>query len=245
MSHLRIVSHNAFWFQGAPFGTDRPGSPDQAILAALVEAYHRLRPDVLALQEIQDQATFERLAAALPTPGRYCPGGRLPQYGGAIFWSAGGFAADWRSSAEVPQRMWQMVNAHAGAGAVTICNIHLPSSRQLGREAAGRGRVRELLAVLDRADAPAVVLGDFNESPGGPVGASLAGRGYLDAAAATGLADRPTSLGGGRGDQIWIHGSLRERLAEYGVMDKAQLRPARGEKQCLSDHFPLWVTLKA
>jgi endonuclease/exonuclease/phosphatase family metal-dependent hydrolase len=245
MSELRIVSHNAFWFQGAPFGTDRPGSPDPAILAALVEIYRRLRPDVLALQEIQDECTFERLAAALAISGRYCPGGQLAQYGGAIFWRAGSFVADWRSSAVTPRRMWQMVQLRAASSTVRICNMHLPSSRQLGKEVAARARATELLAVLDGTGAPAVVMGDFNEAPGGPVGACFTARGYLDAAVVAGFGDRSTSLGGGRGDQIWIHGSLRGRLAEYGVVEKRVLKPAGRGKESLSDHFPLWVTLKA
>ena len=125
-------------------------------------------------------------------------------------------------------------------GAVRVGNIHLPSSRQLGRQAAAEQRLRELQAVLDRDDPPAVLLGDFNEQPGGAVGDCLGRRGYLDAAVLTGWADRPSSLGG-RGDQIWIRDSLRARVAEYGVMDRLSL--TAGGREPLSDHFPVWIAL--
>lgn len=244
MSELRILSHNVFWFQGAAFATDRPPGGRPPILSALVEIHLRLAPDVLALQEVQDEATFKLLAGSLEMTGRHCPGGELGQYGGATFWREGRYVADSQSSPPVVQRMWQIVEARpAGGAGVRICNIHLPSSRQLGEARAGRRRVRELLGVLERADPPAVVLGDFNEQPGGPVGRCLSRRGYLDAAVLAGRADRPTSLGGGRGDQIWIHRTLRDRLAEYGVLDRTSIESAGGGAPPLSDHFPLWITL--
>lgn len=244
MSKLRILSHNAFWFQGAGFETDRPGPPNRPVLSALTEIYLRLKADVLALQEIQDSRTSERLARALRMSGRHCPGGELAQYGGATFWREGRFVADSRSSPTPVQRVWQMIEARSGSGAaVRICNVHLPSSRQLGEQSARRRRIRELQTVLDRPDAPAVILGDFNEQPGGPVGECLSRRGYLDAAVLTGRNDRPTSLGGARGDQVWIHNSLRDGLCEYAVLEAELLDAPASRGEALSDHLPLWVTL--
>ncbi len=246
MTALRIVTHNAFWFQGAPFAKDRPGQPAPAVLASLAELYRGLRPDVLAIQEVQDARSFDLLAEALPLPGRYCPGGELAQYGGAVFFPSGDYVADWRCSPLRPQRMWQVVQVAAGeAPAIQICNIHLPSSRQLDPAAAGPRRIEELCVALGQLRPPAVVVGDFNEPPGGPVGKHLGERGFLDAAELAGLGEKATALGGGRGDQVWIHNTLRDRLLEYAAVDRAALKAGGGEKEYLSDHVPLCVTLRS
>jgi endonuclease/exonuclease/phosphatase family metal-dependent hydrolase len=242
---LRIVTHNAFWFQGVPFEPDRPGPPADGVVSGLVEIYRALRPDVLALQEVQDPHSFALLAEALAMPGRYCPGGELPHYGGAAFHRGGRYAGDWRSSPQRPQRMWQVVEAPGGAGPVVrVCHVHLPSSRQLGG-AAGWRRLEDLRAALGHGGAAGVVVGDFNEPPGGRVGDHLAEAGYLDAAAVAGAPDQPTALGGGRGDQVWIHHTLRDRLAEYGVVAKERLEAPCAGKAYLSDHLPVWIDLAA
>ena len=242
---MRIVTHNAFWFQGAPFATDRPGPADPAILAALAGVYRELAPDLLAVQEVQDPGTFERLAEAIGLGGRHCPGGELVQYGGAMLSRAGRLVADWRSAALRPQRMWQIVDVPAGGGAdLRVCSVHLPSARQLGGPAAQARRVEELRAALAQADGAAVVLGDFNEPPGGPVDELLAGQGYVDAAVAAGQADRPTGPGGGRGDRVWICQPSGAELIDYGVVDGRRLRAPMGPKEWLSDHFPAWVRLR-
>jgi endonuclease/exonuclease/phosphatase family metal-dependent hydrolase len=241
---LKIVTHNALWFQGAPFPTDEPGPAVPEVLAALAAAYRRLRPDVLAIQEVQDEATFRCLGEAVGLPGRYCPGGELPAYGGAIFHGGGRHVADGRSSRPVPQRMWQAVQVPFTEGrGLMVCSVHLPSSRQLGPGAAQR-RLNELRAALGHLRPPAVVLGDFNEPPGGAVGSLLARSGYLDAAVIAGRADVPTALGGGRGDQAWVHRGLRAALQGYGVMDRRELAAAPAGRECLSDHFPVWIELE-
>ena len=242
MAPVRIVTHNAFWFQGAPFATDQPGPPDAIVLAALVDVYRDLQPDVLAVQEVQDESAFAALGGALDLPGAYCPGGELVQYGGAVFDRAGGAIVDWRTTPTTPQRMWQVVSA---AG-VRVCNVHLPSSRQLGVAAAAERRLAELRAALSQlADGGVIGRWGFRLGwpPGGPVTELLSSAGYIDAAVHTGQADLPTALGGGRGDQIWVHESLVERLAEYGVVPTGRFAADAPAKEHLSDHLPVWVEL--
>jgi len=240
---MRIVSHNAFWFQGVPFTTDRPGAADEGVLAALVAVYRGLGPDVLAVQEIQDARTFDRLGGALGMAGTFCRGAELPQYGGGTFWRSGILLADSRQAGAAPQRMWQVVRVPAGQEALVICHVHLPSGRQLGLSAAGARRRAELRTAMGQTDPPGVVLGDFNEAPGGPLSGRLARAGYVDAADAAQDADRPTGPGGGRGDQIWVHRNLQGRLAGYGVLPAEAMGAQQAGKQYLSDHFPVWIEL--
>ena len=138
--------------------------------------------------------------------------------------------------------MWQMA-AISGKGSqdVTVCNVHLPSARQVGETAAVRHRVQELARVVRTR--PQVVVGDFNEAPGGGVSDFMAGQGYVDAAVLTNQALKPTSLAGKRGDQVWVHASCRGRVAGYGVLVEKDLATSIEGKTHLSDHLPLWVDL--
>jgi len=243
MKRLTILSHNVFWLQGADYPTDRPGKPIPGILESLVAIYRGLGAAVLCLQEIQDADTFGRLSAAMGMAGRYTPGGVQRQYGGAMLWREGRSLDDSGSQEPPPQRMWQGAEVSAEPmGTIRVCNVHLPSSRQLGPGAAEH-RLKELSAVVERAVRPGILAGDFNERPGGSVCQYMVRQGYHDAAALTGQGHRPTGLGDGRGDYIWIERSLRGRLIEYGVMAKDSTASAGADKEYLSDHLPLWITL--
>lgn len=164
------------------------------------------------------------------------------QYGGALLWRKGQALS--AASPVVPQRMWQGCAAMTAAGSITICNIHLPSNRQLGPERSAQQRLTELTAAIDSVN-PSwdVVAGDFNERPGGAVGRCLRERGYRDAAELTGKAELPTNLGGGRGDAIWVAERMVPRLVAYGVARKEELAIDMPGKRYLSDHLPLWITV--
>jgi len=244
---IRILCHNVFWFQGVPFAADRPKGPNRTVLASLVERYRAVEPDVVCLQEIQSEEAFRLVARALSMAGDYCPGVALAQYGGAVLRREGKRVADARSvSGIISQRMWQMVDVPSGAGgSLRLCNVHLPSGRQVGKDAASLLRREELSVVLSHAKPPHLILGDFNEQPGGPLSEYLSERGYHDAAL---LADRPaqpTALGGGRGDYIWVHETVLDAVAEYCVMPRESLATAIPGKTFLSDHLPLWIALAA
>ena len=248
---MKILCHNCYWLQGHPFETDRPGAPVAEIASALVELYRRAGAGLLCLQEVQDEAAFGFLRDALAMEGAFTPGGGFVQYGGASFWSEGSArggrpVADSVSAGADVQRMWQLVEVASGETPVVVAHLHLPSARQLGPGGAAAARVSELAAGIDlRTPEPDVVLGDFNEQPGGPVGELLAGRGYLDAAVLADLPARPTGVRGGRGDQIWIRKDLRGELVEYALVDREHFAAEAAGKEYLSDHLPLWVTLDA
>ena len=130
MTQLTVVSHNTFWFQGAPFPTDRPPAPDGEILKRLCAIYRQVNPDIICLQEIQDRRTFEAVSEHLGMPGCYCPGTKLPQYGGAVLWRLH-FARPVRDSQESgfeTQRMWQIVEVQEDGRRLHIANVHLPVS---------------------------------------------------------------------------------------------------------------------
>lgn len=246
MNQMRIVSHNVFWFQGHPFATDRPGAADAHILDSLCALYRSLSPAVLCLQEIQDQATFLAVQARLEMDGAYCPGGHLPQYGGAVFWRTDGRCiADSRTAGSPIQRMWQLVEARAGDLRIRVCNVHLPSNRQLGPEASGPRRVEDLRSAIETTSGPPDILaGDLNELPGGPVGQYAAACGYADAAVLTRREALPTNLAGSRGDWILIRRDLAHALTDYHAVPAADVELERESKTHLSDHLPLWVTLR-
>lgn len=241
---LTILCHNVFWFQGAPFATDQPPSPDARILDRLCTLYRSIAADVLCLQEIQGLEAFQAVAAGMGLAGAHCRGNAFPQYGGALLWQSGLGAAGGACNDGSPQRMWQGCEVAFGGGVFTVCNVHLPSGRQLGPERAARQRVQEILAVIDGGRRVwDVIAGDFNERSGGDAGRCLQQHGYRDVAVLAGRADRPTNVKGGRGDYIWLGPRVSDRLVDYGVTAKEEFQAGVPEKAYLSDHLPLWVTL--
>ncbi len=254
MNTLTILSHNVYWFQGDSFAGDLPGPPQPAILTGLADMYRQVGADLLCLQEVQSMEAFRAISERLGMNGSHLPGGDLPHYGVASLWRAGRDASP-RERRIRPQRMWQIVRVFDGSGRppiearacgeLTVCNIHLPSSRQLGNERAAHQRVAELAEAISVAPRPAVVLGDFNEPPGGPVHRLLVREGYLDAAVLAGQAALPTTQGSGRIDVIWIRADLCGRLMEYGLSDSGRMATNLPDKRRLSDHCALWVRLSA
>lgn len=245
---LRIVSHNVYWFQGHPFGGKNPGAPNDAIFGALIAVYRELNADLLCLQEVQDAAAHRRVQKTLNRAGWHTPGAQLPQYGTAAYAKIGRNAGDSLSAPARPQRAWQRIGvAMAGRKELLVANCHLPSSAQVSETEAKRLRVEELRAAIgtDEDRKPHVVLGDFNEVPGGGVSDFLEEQEYRDVAVATGQGAVGTVPRGKRGDQIWIHENLVGKIAGYGVWPGERLRAEHLGigKEYLSDHFPLWVDL--
>jgi endonuclease/exonuclease/phosphatase family metal-dependent hydrolase len=238
-----ILSHNIFWLQGVPFETDEPGDPRADVLEALISVYAEINPDVICLQEVQSRAAFDLIRSAVGMDGTYCPGATLSQYGGATFWHSGRPVSDGTGAEDPPQRVRQLSEIDTGqSGSLVVCNVHLPSSRQLGEEGGAARRLEELETATESM--PEVVVGDLNEGPGGAVIGYMGERGYLDAAVLRNKGDVPSSVGGLRGDQIWIRSDLGVRLAEYSVLPKGDLATQLDAKTYLSDHLPLWIRLE-
>jgi len=238
---VRILSLNAFWFQGVPFeGTD-PGEPRPHVLSSIAAALRPLAPDALCLQEIQSPDALLAVSAKLPELAHeaYCAGAVFPQYGIAVL-SRRPIALLLSTERLVPppQRAFQVFRVNA----LTIAHIHLPSGRQEGRERAAGLRVAELGGILKAFPGIDVWAGDVNEPPGGAVDAFWRENDFVDAAAFTGQGHHPTAAAGrNRGDRIAVRRALTDRLAAYGVMPARRFLGPEGRP--LSDHLPLWIDL--
>ena len=248
MPPLIILSHNTFWFQGVPFPTDIPPEPEAEVLQRLCAIYREVNADVICLQEIQSSLAFNMVSKQLGMPGCYCPGTILPQYGGSVFWrpGQGSLVHDSQTASLATQRMWQIVDINSGYDRLRVGNIHLPSSRQLGHIDAQAQRIAELRNAITRCEVPPdVIVGDLNEQPSGQIDEFLKSHAYIDAAVLTRRADLPSNLGTGRGDYIWIKNQYECRAITYNVMEKQELACNLLNKEYLSDHLPLRITLGA
>ncbi len=235
---ITIASHNAYWMQGHPFAGDRPGGAVDGIVSGLAGHYRDIGADLLCLQEIQSPEAFGAVAAAMHAPGEYTPGRELGQYGTCFLSAAARMLAD---SSSLPfTRAFQIIELDG----LRVANVHLPSGRQLGPEAGAARRVAEIRSVVEHESRPVVICGDLNERPHRAVSEYLAGAGFVDAAEITGNGDRCTSIGGVRGDYIWVSGSVAARVESYGVRKPHELLADVDGKSFLSDHLPLWVSLR-
>lgn len=247
MKPFTVLSHNAFWFQGVPFPTDMPPEAHIEIVRRLCAIYRRINPDVICLQEIQNQETFQVVSEHLGMSGCYCPGKELPQYGGAVFWHPhhGRQLHNSHGSTAKTQRMWQIAEVTGIDRRLRICNIHLPSGRQLGPEQAGAQRMAELLESIRSCEMELdIIVGDFNEQPNGPASKCLERHGYIDSAVLSDCADVPTNIGKKRGDYIWIERQMSNCVLDYDVAAKREIACGNTGKQYLSDHLPLWITME-
>lgn len=245
MKQFTVLSHNVYWLQGAPFEGDQPPAPNVEILRRLCAIYGKAGADVICLQEIQSRDAFEMVSKELGMPGCYCRGKELRQYGGAVFWhpDRGRHCHDVLGVASGMQRMWQVVEVTHNNRRLQLCNIHLPSKRQLSHEQATAQRVAELRNAIRGLDTPPdLIVGDFNEPPAGPAGEYLEAQGYVDAAVHAGRAELLT-LGNQRLDYIWIKQPLSDCLLTYDVAGADELACEDIGKHHLSDHLPLWISL--
>ena len=108
-------------------------------MESLISLYRRIGPDVLCLQEVQRQDVFDEVARRAGYDGHYTEGSTLRPYGGAMLWRTGR-AVETSTQGDGTQRVWQI----ARCGFLTVCNVHLPSSRQLGAQRAAAQRVGEM-----------------------------------------------------------------------------------------------------
>lgn len=240
---LTIVTHNTYWLQGMPFEGTSPGAANPEITAGLAGLYRTLQPDVLCLQEIQSAEAAAMLAQALDMAHHYRAGQTYAQYGGACCFRRGGVASEDAAAARRPERFWFKLSIPDAAGALVICNVHLPSGRQSSPEAAAQARLDELRGMLEAPHRPDIVCGDFNAPPGGALQAFMEAQGFADPAPAFGCGelDTHTRRHARRIDYVWVRNALMPRVTNYAVAEPAALALPGGGY--LSDHLPVAVIL--
>ncbi|HDI75063.1 MAG: hypothetical protein DRJ52_10220 [Thermoprotei archaeon] len=229
---LKIVSHNAFWFQGSSFTGEKPGEPSKEVLERLIEIYSLLNPDVLCLQEVQSRKVAEDISEKLNMKWFYAPGVLFREYGGAIFLKRYINVLDYQYSRENITRMWQKLKIKLASGeTLVLCNIHLPSGRLLG-EKSSTYRLHDLEQVFIKGEYPDIIVGDFNEPPWGLVYEYMLAKEYTDIA----MGEEPTILRGLRVDYIWVRKKVLKTVLDYFVYKNMLLT----EKNIfLSDHYPI------
>lgn len=247
---IRVISHNAFWFQGAPSKTTDPDAVHDEIWPRLVSIYRGLKPDLLCLQEVHTPAVAARLAAELDASWLHTPGCRQPVYGGAVLWWPGATLSlrDFRTEHDwTPFRIWQWIEWRRGREALRLTHLHLPSNRVTGGAPIADTQCAEVRRyALDSAFVGDIVAGDFNASPRDAAPSVLAAAGYLDAAVLAGRDQAPTTMHGGRGDHLWLRSASQWQLRDYRVIDLStpEYAPRDPAKKSLSDHYPLMIELE-
>lgn len=247
---LRILTHNAYWFQGSPslWGEERPCAHHDVLLS-LAQLYDSLAPDVLCLQEVYSTEDAEWLGDRLSMTGCHSPGGRLTDYGGAVLVKdanarvANCTFGDGHANPDFERVCFRTELPWPSGRKLIVVNVHLPSNRFADAQQAARQREKELEQVLRATPRPDVIAGDLNSVPGQEVSRLLTGAGFLDAAVLAGRDGQPTTPGRRRIDYVWIHANHGQALADYEVIDDERISARALGTQFLSDHFPVCVTL--
>tara|TARA_B100000809_G_scaffold262809_1_gene314642 strand:+ start:692 stop:1447 length:756 start_codon:yes stop_codon:yes gene_type:complete len=237
-----LVSHNSYWFQGAPslWGEERTQSHPH-ILAALTRFYRQLAPDILCLQEVPSEEEASRLAEELGMQATFARGGRRPAYGGAVLWHG--------SDAEVedltgygdtaPFERMCLVLQCTGPEGLTIVTVHLSSNRYAPGREGDPVRLAELQALFAACPQPDVIAGDFNATPSGLVYQDMVARGFVECGS---LACVPAIANERRVDYIWIR-EARRLLVEPTDFQPAGFLLDRNSQTRLSDHPPIIAQL--
>jgi len=244
---VRILTHNAYWFQGCPsrWGRERAAEAPK-VVQALTDLYRSASPDVVCLQEVPGAALARDMSQALSLPEWvHAAGGLRPPYGGAILCGRGACLRDCTRGDGRPPH--DRVHLRAGVACtgdrLEVAAIHLPSNRFAeSPEAGDAARVTELAWVLAESPRPTVIVGDLNCLPGSPPYRVLEKAGYVDAAAAAGAPDAAAR----RVDYTWLDADLAGRLVRFAVLDDGPFRrqDAAGNAWRLSDHPPLVVEVQ-
>jgi endonuclease/exonuclease/phosphatase family metal-dependent hydrolase len=262
---IKIITHNAFWFQGAPFAGSEPPAPDPVILGRLCALYRESGADILCLQEIQSAEAAATVGRALGgVPVLYVPGNLYPQYGVLL--------ATLRGATIEPllpdnprqtslERAFLIARITGDGWTLDLANTHLTSGRQTGKARAFAVRLKEAEEIFSHptpprraagADAPMragafdFFLGDLNENAGNSLSGFLASKGFADAAGLFDRSSRPSlAEGQSRIDQIWVAAPWQKRVIDYGVGGEELAVHDLPGKRYLSDHRPVWIVLEA
>lgn len=178
------------------WGTNAPAAERMADLAAYLR---RERPDVVALQEVEDwdeatQAHHLAEEAGYPSVSAVSTGRGVRRGEGLGVLAVGeirpvGTVALPSALSDQPRAV-QVGDVVTAGGAVRVANTHLA-----WRLTATRLRVAQAEAIRDELEAstgPTVLAGDLNDVPGSAPLAVLTRAGFVDVLTAAGAVDRPT-----------------------------------------------------
>ena len=243
---LRIVTHNAYWFQGAPslWGTEVQRMHPQAY-AALTALYQRLCPDILCLQEVPGFQLYSQLCADLQMTGHYAPGGTFAAYGGTVL--IRGVSADFYDCSRdsvVPGRVFERSNQRVRLAVdgreLWLANAHLSSPRYAPDRNATPYQLEEVSRIMAYEPKPDILLGDLNVRRGTPVYDRIGELGYVDSAACVDSDDlEERSV-----DHIFVSADLASCVSENYRMTGSEFElSVDGKTHRLSDHEPIVAVL--
>ena len=243
---LRLVTHNAHWFQGSPrLWEDDRRLPHPFVFQRLARLYESLEPDVLCLQEVSTREAVAALEGQLGMRGIFASGGMRAEYGGAFLVNRGEISfADFSRTRVDAERVFERVCMRArlslGDRSFQVVNIHLSSDRYTpGRvgEPIRMAEIQTLFAQVSDADA---VLGDFNATPDSPVYQYMEDRGYLDPGCCPEDAAHAERI-----DYIWVLGKHGSGVRDYRVVHGDGFTVEGCDPPLrLSDHCPVVVELE-
>lgn len=240
-----MVTHNAYWFQGAPsiWGEERVCA-HAAVVQALAALYRDLDPDVVCLQEVPSAEVCAALRGQLGMEGAFFPGGQRADYGGALLWKGQSARVENFTHTAVGQgrffeRICLKLDTYINNRHLSIVNVHLSSNRYAPAHRGEPVRLAELAALFAADSAPDVVVGDFNAVPDSAVYADMMERGFVDCGHNYSTHGRAADK---RIDYIWVGADSGLSLAAYEVVEDERFLYDAGVY--LSDHHPLCARLQ-
>jgi len=260
---LVVTSWNLQWF---PSGSPRKSSVEVEAerIRAAASTLRAIGPDVVALQEVRDFETCERLALeAGELKVVVCS--RFREFGGTLGWqqvailaksdAVSGWSENWATAGaiDVP-RGFAFAHLRYGTNDVAVYALHLKSNlvrdsneksvqlNLLKRELAAEQLVRHLRATetkLNERFEVVVVAGDFNTNreqfPSELTLGTLESEGFSSGFESVPLAERITHLGGGR---------FADATFDYVFTRGARAaRVPMVLRSTVSDHFPVSRTI--
>jgi endonuclease/exonuclease/phosphatase family metal-dependent hydrolase len=244
---MKILTHNAYWFQGYPSRWKVQRVADvPAVVAALTRLYASANADVICLQEVHLSRLAESLANQLGMRTWFhAPGGLRPDYGGVVMSRRPVHVQDHTRTGNQPphERVHFRVSLDWNGRRIELAAIHLPSDAFTGSPEAGdAARIAELKRILSTPPRPDIVAGDTNSRVGTGPYRFMLDAGYVDSAGpAEGDAARARGM-----DCIWLDQALAGCLRSFRILNSGRFvqTTPEGETWKLSDHSPLLVELQ-
>lgn len=253
---LRVCTYNMLRFQGWPeeVAQAQLGTGTSARLAHFTDVLRELDCDLLGIQEGGSQQWINRLATNLgmaafftPSPAEF-PGGLLSRHPIVEERPRPVTVRSW----DVPfSRTFGAALIDVAGRHIWVVNLHAHPNREDLREQEAKILADTLDELLD-VTSHAIVLGDFNSEPGGPLHEVLRARGFVNTVQAawgrtvSTVNSREGGVGSASIDHIYISESLAEYLVSARVvLDRGFMMPlmVSPDDWVHSDHLPVIAEL--